>query len=156
MEGAKNSGTRGVALAIVALVTSLIGVSLSRLVYPYDVGYYEAVVWEPSLLAANGLNHYNYALRPPFVMAPYGYLYYLMIGLGLRLFGLQLWLGRLTSILAAAIIVICIWRISGSLTREPQAAAFAVVVFLSSITLQSWIAVQRSRFAKPIGPLLEG
>jgi dolichyl-phosphate-mannose-protein mannosyltransferase len=139
----ENGGTRGVVLAIIALVTSLIGVSLSRLVYPYDVGYYEAAVWEPSLLIANGLNPYNYALRPPFVMAPYGGLYYLMIGLGLRLFGLQMWLGRLMSILAAAIIAICIWRISGSLTRKPQAAAFAVVVFLSSITLQSWIAVQR-------------
>ena len=143
MEDAVNSGTRGVVLATIALVTSLIGVSLSRLVYPYDVGYYEAAVWEPSLLIANGLNPYNYALRPPFVMAPYGCLYYLTIGLGLRLFGLQMWLGRLMSILAAAIIVICIWRISGSLTRRPQAAAFAVVVFLSSITLQSWIAVQR-------------
>src|SRR5262249_22907139 len=92
MVRAENGGTRGVVLAIIALVTSLIGVSLSRLVYPYDVGYYEAAVWEPSLLAANGLNPYNYALRPPFVMAPYGYLYYLMIGLGLSLFGLQLWL----------------------------------------------------------------
>jgi 4-amino-4-deoxy-L-arabinose transferase-like glycosyltransferase len=143
MEDAKNGVTRAVVLAIIALVTSLIGVSLSRLVYPYDVGYYEAPVWGPSLLAANGLNPYNYALRPPFVMAPYGYLYYLMIGLGLRLFGLQLWLGRLMSILAAAVIVICVWRISMSLTRKPQAAAFAVVVFLSSITLQSWIAVQR-------------
>jgi hypothetical protein len=143
MGRAENGGTRGVVLAIIALVTLLIGVSLSRLVYPYDVGYYEAAVWEPSALAANGLNPYNYALRPPFVMAPYGYLYYLMIGLGLSLFGLQLWLGRLMSILAAAIIVMCIWRISRSLTRKPQAAAFAVVVFLSSVTLQSWIAVQR-------------
>jgi 4-amino-4-deoxy-L-arabinose transferase-like glycosyltransferase len=143
MGHAENGGTRGVVLAIIALVTSLIGVSLSRLVYPYDVGYYEGAVWEPSLLAANGLNPYNYALRPPFVMAPYGFLYYLTIGLGLRLFGLQLWLGRLMSILAAAIIVMCIWRISGSLTRKPQAAAFAVVIFLSSVTLQSWIAVQR-------------
>src|SRR5688572_18787724 len=124
MEDAKNGVTRAAVLAIIALVTSLIGVSLSRLVYPYDVGYYEAPVWGPSLLAANGLNPYNYALRPPFVMAPYGYLYYLMIGLGLRLFGLQLWLGRLMSILAAAVIVICVWRISRLLTRKPQAAAF--------------------------------
>src|SRR5215475_4382882 len=107
MEDAVNSGTRGVVLAIIALVTSLIGVSLSRLVYPYDVGRYEAAVWEPSLLAASGLNPYNYALRPPFVMAPYGYLYYLTTGLGLSLFGLQLWFGRLMSILAAAIIVMC-------------------------------------------------
>src|SRR5215510_8468151 len=134
---------RKIVLAGSVLVTSLIGVSLSRLVYPYDAGYYEACVWEPSLLAANGLNPYNYSLRPPFVMAPYGYLYYLMVGLGLKLFGLQLWFGRLATILSAAVIVICVWRISISLTRKPQAAAFTVIVFLSSITLQSWIAVQR-------------
>jgi len=132
-----------IVLAGSVLVTSLIGISLSRLVYPYDAGYYEACVWEPSLLAANGLNPYNYAMRPPFVMAPYGYLYYLMIGLGLKLFGLQLWLGRLATILSAVIIVICVWRISISLTRKRQAAAFAVIVFLSSITIQSWIAAQR-------------
>jgi 4-amino-4-deoxy-L-arabinose transferase-like glycosyltransferase len=131
------------ALSFAALVTPLIGISLSRLVYPYDAGYYEACVWEPSLLAARGMNPYNYALQPPFVMAPYGYLYYLMIGLGLKLFGLQLWLGRLASVLAAAIIVICVWRLSILLTRKPQAAAVAVALLLSSITLQSWVAVQR-------------
>lgn len=129
--------------AFSALAISLIGISLSRLVYPYDVGYYEACVWEPARLAADGLNPYNYATRPPFVMAPYGYLYYLVIGLGLKLFGLQLWFGRLMSVFAAVIIAICIWRISMSFTEQRQAAALAFIVFLSSITLQSWIAVQR-------------
>jgi len=45
-----------IALSFAALVTPLIGISLSRLGYPYDAGYYEACVWEPSLLAARGMN----------------------------------------------------------------------------------------------------
>ncbi len=134
---------RKVALAALALVIFLFGISISRLIYPYDVGCYEACVWEPSMLAASGMNPYNHAAQPPFVMAPYGYLYYMTVGLGLKLFGLQLWLGRLLSILGAAIIVICIWRISSSLTKKADAAGFAVIVFLSMIMLQSWIAVQR-------------
>lgn len=121
----------------------LIGISLSRLVYPYDVGYFEACVWEPALLAASGMNPYDHSLQPPFVMAPYGYFYYLVIGLGLKIFGLQLWFGRLVSALAAGMIVISIWRISMSLTGTRRAALLAIIVFLSSITLQSWIAVQR-------------
>lgn len=132
-----------VILATATLVAFLIGISLSRLVYPYDVGHFEACVWQPSLLAVSGMSPYDYAMQPPFVMAPYGYFYYLVIGFGLKLFGLQLWFGRLVSVLAAAIIIICIWHISMSLTKKWQAALFAVVVFLSSITLHSWIAVQR-------------
>jgi hypothetical protein len=72
----------------------LIGISISRKIYPFDVGHFEACVWTPALLSAQGKNPYAYATREPFVMAPYGYLYYLTVGAGLRLFGWQFWFGR--------------------------------------------------------------
>jgi 4-amino-4-deoxy-L-arabinose transferase-like glycosyltransferase len=131
------------AAAGVTLVVLLLGISTSRLIYPYDVGYYDACVWEPARLAVEGRNPYEYSTTAPFVMAPYGYVYYLVIGMGLKLFGMQLWFGRLLSIVAAGVCIVCVWRISFSLTGMRRAAWFAVVVALSSAVLQSWVAVQR-------------
>jgi hypothetical protein len=76
-------------------------------------------------------------------MAPYGIVYYLLIGLGTQLFGLQLWFGRLASIVAAAICLACIWHITVSLTEDRKAPWFGVIAFMASVPLQSWLAVQR-------------
>jgi hypothetical protein len=76
-------------------------------------------------------------------MAPYGIVYYVLIGLGTQLFGLQLWFGRILSITAAAVCLICIWRITGYLTNEGRARWFGVIAFMSSFPLQHWLAVQR-------------
>src|SRR5262249_19142508 len=94
--------------AMIALAALLGGLSVSRLIYPFDIGHFEACVWTPSLLSAEGRNPYQYALREPFVMAPYGYFYYLLVGIGLRLFGWQFWFGRAMTVLAAVVCVICV------------------------------------------------
>ena len=85
------------------LVLLLMGISVSRIVYPFDVGHFEACVWTPALLSAEGKNPYAYATQEPFVMAPYGYLYYLTVGVGLRLFGWQFWFGRTLTVFSAAV-----------------------------------------------------
>jgi hypothetical protein len=90
----------------VLLGISLLGLGSSRLSYPFDTGNYEAFIWSPSRLAIGGQNPYSFALCPPYVMAPYGIVYYELIGLGTKLFGLQLWFGRLASMLAAAICLV--------------------------------------------------
>jgi len=131
---------RAVALLLGVL---LLGLSLSRLVYPFDTGSYEAFIWSPARLAISGQNPYSFAVSPPFVMAPYGIVYYVLIGLGTKLFGLQLWFGRIVSITAAAVCLICIWRITGYLTNEGKARWFGVIAFMSSFPLQHWLAVQR-------------
>jgi len=127
----------------VLLGVSLLGLASSRLFYPFDTGNYEAFIWSPSQLAISGQNPYSFALSPPFVMAPYGIVYYELIGLGTQLFGLQLWFGRLASVLAAAICLVCIWRITASLTDDARAPWYGVIAFMSSATLQSWLSVQR-------------
>jgi len=125
------------------LAVMLLAVAASRLVYPFDVGHYEACIWTPSLLSATGSNPYAFALQPPFVMAPYGYGYYLLVGLGLRAFGLQLWFGRALTILAAAVCLFSVVRIAFTLTRNRQAVWLAVMAFLSAITLHHWLGVHR-------------
>lgn len=127
----------------VLLGASLLGLSSSRFFYPFDTGNYEAFIWSPSQLAISGQNPYGFALRPPYVMAPYGIVYYGLIGLGTRLFGLQLWFGRLASLVAAAICLICIARITSSLTDDDKAPWYGAIAFMSFVTVQSWISVQR-------------
>jgi hypothetical protein len=65
--------------AMIALSLLLGALSVSRLTYPFDVGHFEACVWTPSMMSAEGRNPYQFALREPFVMAPYGYFYYLLV-----------------------------------------------------------------------------
>ncbi len=128
---------------VTAMGVMLAGIGVSRLIYPYDLGHLEACTWAPAMIAAGGENPYSFAARPPFVMAPYGYFYYMLIGSGLRLFGLQLWFGRAVSILAVLICVICLGRIAFRLTGNRQATVLALLALLSSITLQHWLGVHR-------------
>ncbi|MDQ3013332.1 MAG: hypothetical protein M3X11_21825, partial [Acidobacteriota bacterium] len=138
----KNSnGIAAIAAAMLTLM--LLAVATSRLIYPFDVGHYEACIRTPALLSAEGHNPYASATQPPFVMAPYGYLYYLLVGVGLRLSGLQFWFGRALTILSAAICLFCVVRIATSLTRNREAVWLAVLSFLSAITLHHWLGVHR-------------
>jgi len=124
----------------------LLAISLSRIVYPFDAGNYEALVWDSALLSAQGRNPYTHALQPPFVVAPYGYLYYLLIGWGLKLCGLQLWVGRVLSLVG---MLACGWgvaRIVGVLTRRPVAGVVAVAVVLTSWPVAVWSSLQRPDF----------
>lgn len=72
---------------LVMLALLLTGINISRMIYPFDVGHFEACVWTPALLSAEGKNPYAYATQESFVMAPYGYGYYLTVGAGVRLLG---------------------------------------------------------------------
>ena len=75
---------------LIIAVCLLTVISISRIIYPYDVGQYEAGIWAPSSLAANGNNPYDISLtnHEPYTMSPYGIIYYVVVGLGLKLFGL--------------------------------------------------------------------
>src|SRR5262249_55078425 len=102
-----------------------------------------ACVWTPSIMSAEGQNPYQFALHEPFVMAPYGYFYYLLVGIGLRVFGWQLWFGRALSIVSAIVCVGCIAKIAWTLTRDRRATILASIMFLATNTLYHWIAVHR-------------
>src|SRR5262245_8936380 len=128
---------------LIILGTLLLSISVSRLIYPFDVGHFEACIWTPALLTAQEENPYAYATREPFVMAPYGYFYYLTIGMGLRLFGWQFWFGRALTVLSAAACVICVASVTQAVTRDRRAVVVGVSWLLSTITMFHWIGVHR-------------
>lgn len=134
-------------LLFAILCLGLLGVCTSRLVYPFDVGQFEAAVWAPALESIAGRNPYAYALREPYIMAPYGYLYYLLVGVGLKLFGYQFWLGRLLAVVGALCCVRACLRIVLSLTDgRREAAWFTAAMIAAAGPFQIWLAVQRSDF----------
>ncbi len=128
---------------LIALALLLCVIGGSRLIYPFDVGHFEACTWTPASLSAQGQNPYAYATREPFVMAPYGYFYYLVVGLGLRAFGWQFWFGRALTVLSAAVCVVCVASIARAVTSDRRALMLGGLSFLSTITLFHWIAVHR-------------
>ncbi|HKF55743.1 MAG TPA: hypothetical protein VKJ45_09875, partial [Blastocatellia bacterium] len=132
--------------AFCVLGVMIAGIGLSRLVYPFDTGHYEAVMWGPSLLSISGHNPYDAAkvTESPYVMAGYGYLYYVAIGCGLKAFGLQFWFGRGVSLVASCIVIAYVGKITFLLTQKSEAAILAVLTALSSFAFQAWIGLQRS------------
>ncbi len=119
---------------------------MSRILYPFDVGHYEAYIWAPAELLSSGTNPYRvrYATNTPFVLSAYGALYYGLVGLGLKTFGLQLWFGRLLSLGAAAVCVLCVGRIVWRITGRVEAALLAAAAAMGQFPLQLWVATQRS------------
>ena len=86
-------------LIIASLFILIIG--LSRIFYPYDVGHYEAGIWAPAEIASQGINpyHSDLTIHEPYTMSPYGVFYYEVVGLGIKLFGLQFWFARILSLI---------------------------------------------------------
>ena len=122
----------------------LAAIIISRLVYPYDLGFLEAFNWMPAGHLLEGKNPYAFAATPPYSMAPYGILYYALIGVGQKLFGLQLWWGRLLSVLA---FIVCLWavvKITKRLTENKEAAWAVCLISLALFPAHVWIALMRS------------
>lgn len=132
---------------VIVLVTTL-AITLSRLVYPYDTGHYEAQIWAPSQLISSGHNPYNleWAKNPPYVVSVYGPFYYLTIGLGITVFGEQLWVGRLLTDLSVIGVCLCLWTLALRLTSSKRLASLAVIAFVAQFSLQAWVGMQRSDF----------
>lgn len=138
-------------LAIVVCAISLLwvfGIGVSRALYPYDVGHLEGGVWAPSQLIVQGQNPYSpvVAENPPYVMAPYGPLYYVLIGVGLELFGAQFWFGRALSMAALAICLWCLARLITRLSGEAHLVAPGLAFFLTQLPVAYWIGMQRPDF----------
>lgn len=136
---------RALALAATSLLAlELLATGLSRISYPFDVGHFEAGVWMPAWLSATGRNPYAFAMQEPYVMAAYGYVYYLLVGVGLRWFGWQLWFGRLLTVLAAVVCAWCAGRLAWWVTKDRAAAYLAVLSWLAAMPLHHWLGVHRA------------
>jgi hypothetical protein len=134
-------------LLIFSVITFLLvlGISLSRILYPYDIGQYEAGIWGPAGLISHGINPYDLTLTQngPYVMSPYGVFYYAVVGLGFKIFGVQFWFARFISLLSVIVCIVCIGKIIGEITQNRHLAILGGFLFLSLFPVPFWIGVQR-------------
>jgi 4-amino-4-deoxy-L-arabinose transferase-like glycosyltransferase len=77
-------------------------------------------------------------------MAPYGIVYYVLIALGVALFGLQMWFGRILSIIAFAACVWAIGSIVKKLTSSKEAVWVACLFAIAMVPGHAWIGIMRS------------
>ncbi|HEX8738354.1 MAG TPA: hypothetical protein VF721_23685 [Pyrinomonadaceae bacterium] len=126
-------------------ITGVLFLSLiiSRLVFPFDNGILEAFNWLPAQHILEGKNPYAYALTPPYSMTPYGALFYALIAAGQKLFGFQLWWGRILTVLGFAF---CLWamtKITKKITGSKEAARMTFLAGLAMFPAQFWIGAVR-------------
>ena len=76
-------------------------------------------------------------------MAPYGIVYYAMLSVGITLFGFQLWFGRVLTILALAVCVWAVIKITRRLTVRREAAWVACFLSIALFPVHAWIAIMR-------------
>ena len=107
-----------VRLGIAVLGVLFLSLIVSRLVFPFDNGILEAFNWLPAQNVLEGKNPYAFALTPPYSMSPYGVVFYALIAVGQKLFGFQLWWGRILTVLAFAF---CLWAIFRLIFDERRA-----------------------------------
>ncbi len=134
---------------IIKLGTGILGVFLfsiviSRLVYPYDLGYLEAFNWMPAGHLLEGKNPYAFGTTPPYSMVPYGIVYYALLAIGQKLFGLQLWWGRFLSVLAFAVCLWAVVKITKKLTENKETMWAVCLISLALFPAHAWIAIVRS------------
>ncbi|HEX8249053.1 MAG TPA: glycosyltransferase family 39 protein [Pyrinomonadaceae bacterium] len=116
---------------------------ISRLAFPFDNGILEAFNWLPAQHILEGKNPYAFALTPPYSMTPYGAVFYALLAAGQKLFGFQLWWGRILSVLAFAF---CLWalaKITKKITGDKEAALIAFLAGLAMFPAQFWIGSVR-------------
>jgi hypothetical protein len=130
-------------LGIILASVFLLIIGISRMLYPFDTGMYEGGIWAPADLVIHGHNPFNYAYHPPYIWVPYGLFYYSVVGMGLKIFGLQFWFARTVSVACIAICCYCIARIIKHYTQSTRMSLLGIFLFLSQFTLQIWVALQR-------------
>jgi Dolichyl-phosphate-mannose-protein mannosyltransferase len=134
-----------VRIGVGILSVLFLAIIISRIVYPFDTGFVDAFNWMPAAHLSEGKNPYAYAFTPPYSMTPYGIVFYSLLAVGVKLFGFQLWWGKLLSVLALTGCLWAIFNITKRLTENnKEAALFSCLVGLAMFPMQSTIAVIRS------------
>lgn len=130
---------------IVILSLLLVSIAVSRVVYPFDTGVYaEALSWIPAQHLLAGKNPYSFAFVEPHSMSPYGIIYYALIAVGVKLFGLQLWWGRVLSVVGFAVYLWAAIGVTRKLTNSKESAAIAWLTGLAMFAATSWVGMMRS------------
>ncbi|MGC2234699.1 MAG: glycosyltransferase family 39 protein [Pyrinomonadaceae bacterium] len=135
-------------LLFVRIGTGILGtlflvVIISRIIYPFSNGTWEAMNWMPAAHLLEGKNPYAFAFTPPYSMTPYGILHYALTAVGVWLFGFQMWFGRVLSVLGFAVCIISVFKITRKITVDKEAATAACLAGLAMFPAQLWVGIMR-------------
>jgi hypothetical protein len=120
-------------------------VSIATVVYPRDLDLYESNLFVPAERIALGQPIYgpSVVLSEPFIYATYGPVYYLFVGLLLRLTGLAFWPGRLLSLLATIATALVIYRTIERDDSNKMSAFVGATLFIMMPSTWAFGALQR-------------
>lgn len=130
-------------IGIAILSVLFLSLIVSRLVYPFCAGAWESFNWVPATHLLEGKNPYSFAFTSPYAMSPYGIVFYALLAVGVKIFGYQMWFGRLLSVFALAICIWAVVRITRKLAHEKEVVWFACLAGLAMTPAQVWVAIMR-------------
>lgn len=113
------------ALALGAQALYFFWYSYRAIVFPYPLDYGEGPILQLARELAAGRALYPPVAEPPYLIASYEPAYQLICALGVRLFGVQFWFGRLVSVLSVVAIAAVVARIVYAESRDRLAAFIA-------------------------------
>lgn len=138
----KNIG-RFIKAGIFLHFTFFFALSFARTAFPYNICY-DAFNWIPAQHLLEGKNPYSYALTEPYSMNPYGIIFYILFAVGVKLFGLQLWFGKLLSAAAFALCLRLAAAIAKNLGVSQKGVLIVVYAALAMYPAQVMFGCSRS------------
>ncbi len=130
------SGVLGAALAVHVLIFSLH--AYQAVMFPYQLDYGEGPILQIALRVAQGGEMYPPINQPPYVVASYMPLYYLLAALGLKLTGVNFIFGRLLSLAGTLAIAVFAALIVWEHTRHRFSAFLAGGLILAMPHFMVW------------------
>jgi hypothetical protein len=127
-----------VALFLVPAVVEFARHSWEVLWFPWQIDYDEGVNLNASWLLSRGVNIYRSNAPDHFVSALYPPLFYILNGAGIKLWGLNLWSGRLIALLGSLTAAGALWLWVYSETRRHIAGLLAALLWLSLDIVLIW------------------
>ena len=146
-------GARG--LSLLPIITILLGVMAAvqiflfflhayrAITFPYQLDYGEGPILQLAVRVARGQPLYPPVDQPPYAVASYVPLYYLLSALGVIVAGPGFLFGRLLSCLAAVAIAVCVGVVVWSRTRHRFASYLAASLILAMPHYLVWSALMR-------------
>ncbi|UCC68282.1 MAG: hypothetical protein JSV79_14450, partial [Armatimonadota bacterium] len=132
------------------VVTAILGAALTvhvlifflhayqAVTFPYQLDYGEGPILQIAARVADGGEMYPFVDRPPYVIASYMPLYYLLSALGVKLTGTSFLFGRLLSLAGAVAIAVFAGLIIWDRTRHKFAAFLASGLILAMPHFMVW------------------
>lgn len=153
--GAVRAGSRGPGGKLATVADALLLAALAAqaawflfyswraLAFPYPLDYGEGPILQLARELAEGRSLYPPIDRPPYLVASYEPAYQLLCALGVRLFGVQFWFGRLVSVLSVVATAAAAGLVVWELTRQRRAALVAAGAILAMPHVVVWGSFMR-------------